>query len=275
MKKTILSLLTFSLIFTGCSKSEAVYINTDTAIPTIIKTVDDLKPYIEWSCEYQNGYMIKGKDLNPAYDQNGNISFDEKILLSEVKQAVESFNTKADNYVFTTSLGEQTTINGGTYGSVVDVSAEYEAIYDSFVNKTALEDRAPIYKIQMQDISDSYVEISLNDQHVYVYINGVLSNETSCVTGTANTNRATPPGIYYISERINGKYLRGPGYVTWVNKWMRLTNSGIGLHDAVWRGKFGGNIYTYDGSHGCINLPMDFASWLFDNSFVGMPVFIY
>ena len=47
-------------------------------------------------------------------------------------------------------------------------------------------------------------------------------------------------------------------------RWMRLTNSGIGLHDATWRGRFGGAIYERDGSHGCINLPKTFAYELYD-----------
>ena len=30
------------------------------------------------------------------------------------------------------------------------------------------------------------------------------------------------------------------------------------MHDATWRGKFGGQIYKTSGSHGCINLPLSF-----------------
>jgi lipoprotein-anchoring transpeptidase ErfK/SrfK len=40
---------------------------------------------------------------------------------------------------------------------------------------------------------------------------------------------------------------------------------GIGLHDASWRKKFGGNIYQSDGSHGCINLPRPVAEFTYNN----------
>ena len=49
--------------------------------------------------------------------------------------------------------------------------------------------------------------------------------------------------------------------------------SGTSL-DAKWRKKFGGNIYTYDGSHGCVNLPKDVAATIYANAYLGMPVIV-
>ena len=99
--------------------------------------------------------------------------------------------------------------------------------------------------------------------------------ETDIVTGDTTKHRDTPTGCYFISEHINGKYLIGENYKTWVNKWMRLTNQGIGLHDAKWQPRFGGNRYKGHGSHGCINLPPEFASDLFDTVSTGWLVVIY
>ena len=48
--------------------------------------------------------------------------------------------------------------------------------------------------------------------------------------------------------------------------------TGIGFHDASWRSKFGGTIYQYSGSHGCINLPVDKAKLLYEKVYKGMPV---
>lgn len=98
--------------------------------------------------------------------------------------------------------------------------------------------------------------------------------DSGVVTGTKGKHD-TPKGLYYISECIPGKYLVGDGYKTWVNKWMRLTNQGVGLHDATWRSIFGDSIYTYSGSHGCINLPSSFADKLFKVAYTGMPTIIY
>ena len=59
-----------------------------------------------------------------------------------------------------------------------------------------------------------------------------------------------------------------------VNYWMAFVGGMYGFHDATWRSYFGGYIYTYDGSHGCVNLPLWAAETLYNNVEVGTPVFI-
>ena len=36
-----------------------------------------------------------------------------------------------------------------------------------------------------------------------------------------------------------------------------------GMHDASWRSQFGGSIYKYNGSHGCVNMPRSKVSKLY------------
>ena len=122
----------------------------------------------------------------------------------------------------------------------------------------------------------TYVEVSIEQQHAWFYKDGELVSETDIVTGTLGS-KDTPTGVYFISERIRGKYLRPKGSTspTWVDRWMRITNDGVGLHDAQWRYKFGGSIYKTNGSHGCINLPKDFAFDLFEQVTVGTKVVVY
>ena len=50
---------------------------------------------------------------------------------------------------------------------------------------------------------------------------------------------------------------------------------GEGFHDADWRYSFGGDIYQYDGSHGCLNLPPSVAEIVFNNVEVHTPVVVY
>lgn len=53
-------------------------------------------------------------------------------------------------------------------------------------------------------------------------------------------------------------------------------NGGEGLHDAAgWRSAYGGSIYYYSGSHGCVNLPLDLAKTLYNTMEVGDPVIVY
>ena len=68
--------------------------------------------------------------------------------------------------------------------------------------------------------------------------------------------------------------LRGPGYACPVRYWMPF-NGGIGIHDATWRGSFGGSIYVYNGSHGCINTPLSLAGTIFNEIEQGVPIVCY
>jgi len=50
---------------------------------------------------------------------------------------------------------------------------------------------------------------------------------------------------------------------------------GQGLHDANWRGAFGGSIYVNSGSHGCVNLPPWAAAEIYSEIEPGMAILIY
>ncbi len=60
-----------------------------------------------------------------------------------------------------------------------------------------------------------------------------------------------------------------------VSYWLAFIGGNYGFHDASWRSYFGDYIYTWDGSHGCVNLPVWAAETLYNNADEGTPVFIY
>ena len=68
----------------------------------------------------------------------------------------------------------------------------------------------------------------------------------------------------------------GDTWDTTCNYWNRIAIVGIGMHDSTWRGgAFGGDIYKYNGSHGCINMTYDDAKYIYDNVAMGTPVVMY
>ena len=85
---------------------------------------------------------------------------------------------------------------------------------------------------------------------------------------------STPTGVYRLKSIERDSILVGEDYRTPVSYWMPF-NGGVGMHDANWRGSFGGSIYLGGGSHGCINLPPSIASKIFENISVGYPIIVY
>ena len=123
-------------------------------------------------------------------------------------------------------------------------------------------------------IGSSYVEIDLTQQHVWVYRGGEVAVSTDCVTGKAISGNNTPNGIFAIQFKQRDAILRGEDYETPVSYWMPFFQ-GVGLHDAGWRGSFGGDIYVRSGSHGCVNLPPSAAAQIFEVVYSGEPVIVY
>ena len=77
-----------------------------------------------------------------------------------------------------------------------------------------------------------------------------------------------------LNFKQKNRVLRGANYATPVKYWMAV-NGHIGIHDATWREEFGGNIYETDGSHGCINTPLEAMAELYEMVDEGTPVIIY
>ena len=99
--------------------------------------------------------------------------------------------------------------------------------------------------------------------------------ESDVVSGTMDGAHNTPQGLYYLLAKQQNAVLRGADYVQPVNYWMQFTYDGIGFHDATWRGSFGGDIYQWGGSHGCVNMTLDAAGPLYDLIDFSTPIITY
>lgn len=167
------------------------------------------------------------------------------------------------------------------YPDVVEVfGTDPNALYAHYLNygikelryKNATEEATGV----IEDISmpSDYVDVDIINQQMVYYQQGVAVLSSSIVTGNPNNGNSTPTGVYYIDTKVPGKYLTGPTWHVWVDRWMKF-NGSIGLHDATWRSEFGGEIYKKNGSHGCVNLPHDVATALYDYVNVGTMVVVH
>jgi hypothetical protein len=107
------------------------------------------------------------------------------------------------------------------------------------------------------------VIVSIPDQRVHVYRNGIRVGASSCSTG--KPGHRTPTGVFTILQK--DKHHRSSTYNNAPMPNMnRLTWSGIALH--------AGNLPGYPASHGCVRLPMQFSDLLFGITRLGMTVVI-
>ena len=164
-----------------------------------------------------------------------------------------------------------------TSGSVnVNIAGHYSVTYtatDSFGNSSSTTRNVQV-GTQTDIDNANYIAVSISEQHLWYYRNGSLKVSTNVVTGHKGKHD-TPKGTYRIYGKTAGTYLIGDDYRTWVNYWMPFSG-GYGLHDADdWRSTYGGSIYTYNGSHGCVNMPYWAAETIFYSAPVGILVKIY
>lgn len=215
------------------------------------------------------------------YDTEGNVELDKEKIRAFVADMAEKYDTADRPRTFRTHAGNEVTVDGGSYGWLMDQDATFDYLVDAIWGGNTGETYAEFAQTAVSwynsDLGDSYVEVDLGSQHVWLYIDGEEMVSTDCVSGLASDpSRKTPEGTYTLYYKESPSVLKGENneYETKVTYWMPF-NGGIGLHDASWRSSFGGSIYQSGGSHGCINLPQDAAKRIYELVYDGIPVICY
>ncbi|MBE5869176.1 MAG: hypothetical protein E7293_09520 [Lachnospiraceae bacterium] len=210
--------------------------------------------------------------------EDGEVLLDQEKVRAYVDEKAKAYDTYGKKRKFVTAKGVELTLPSGGYGWKTDREAETEALIQ-LIQEGTVTTREPIfwttgYVKGQNDIGASYVEIDMTNQHLYLYIDGEIVLESDFVSGSVADGNTTPPGVFGITYKTRDAVLRGRTYVTPVSYWMPF-NGNIGMHDATWRDTFGGDIYLTDGSHGCINLPLDKAAEIYTYMTKRFPVVCY
>ena len=118
---------------------------------------------------------------------------------------------------------------------------------------------------------EKWIDINLTSKTVTAYEGAtVVHGPVSVVDGADATPTVT--GTYRIyqqneTQTMRGENADGSNYVTEGVPWISYFYQGYALHGAPWRSSFG-----YSGSHGCLNMPVGEAQWIFDWSTIGTTV---
>ena len=110
---------------------------------------------------------------------------------------------------------------------------------------------------------EKWVDLNLSNKTVTAYEGAtVVHGPVSIVDGAAETPTVT--GTYkvylqYESQTMRGENADGSPYVAEDVPWVSYFHSGYAFHGAGWRSSFG-----YSGSHGCVNMPVSEAQWIYN-----------
>lgn len=107
------------------------------------------------------------------------------------------------------------------------------------------------------------VIVSLPEQLVYVYRNGVIIGASTVSTG--KKGHETPTGVFTILQKNEDHYsnLYNNAPMPFMQ---RLTWSGVAIH--------AGRLPGYPASHGCVRMPYEFAQLLFGETKTGLTVIV-
>ena len=149
---------------------------------------------------------------------------------------------------------------GAACAGVLSIGAAFAG---KVANIAALKPGDFIWRPDLAPVGPVVVVVSLPEQLTHVYRNGVEIAVSTCSTG--KKGHRTPTGVFTILQKrkkhFSSTYNNAP-----MPNMQRLTWRGIALH--------AGNLPGYPASHGCVRLPREFSSLLFEITHYGTPVII-
>lgn len=279
------------------------YIEPKVKADDLKSTLDKLNQMFNVKIVYDFNYTtetLTGEKLMDmvSVDKNGKITADKKKAMAYVEQLAKKYDTYNTERKFKATLQGNIVVptsNDAKYGWWIyqDKTCDQlvkliEAGKNTKVEPVYYSDGNYVFTGRKEarsaddDIGNTYIEIDLTNQTLWYYKNGKKLWECGIVSGqTTSAARTTLPGVYKLWDkqtnyRMKASNSDGDRWDTTCAYWNNVSICGIGLHDSQWRGNYvGGDIYKYNGSHGCINMTLESAKFIYDNVEYDTPVVMY
>jgi hypothetical protein len=276
---------------------EPVYIQPIREDSEIVKNeVKKLEELLIRTVDYKvqgQTHSIKASDVikNATVTKDLTVSIDPDDIKNKIAEINEAQATLNKNFSFKTHSGKVITVKGQGYGWALNVDKEAAQIQEAFAKGETSLSAANIsgkgwkgegygYETTTNNgIGDTYAEVSIAEQRIWIYKNGQLAGTTNVVTGKHSNGQDTSPGVWYILYKRQNYTLTGDTagtpYAIKVNYWVPFTNSGQGFHDASWRTNWASNAYLNAGSNGCVNVQPNVMKMVYENLNTYDPVIVY
>jgi lipoprotein-anchoring transpeptidase ErfK/SrfK len=115
---------------------------------------------------------------------------------------------------------------------------------------------------------EHWIDVDLSEQRVYAYAGDTIVNSFVVSTGTWQTPTVT--GKFRIWIKLRSTDMAGPGYYLPDVPYTLYFHKGYALHGTYWHNNFGTPM-----SHGCVNLSIPDAAWLYDFAYEGTVVNVH
>ncbi|MCF0146243.1 MAG: L,D-transpeptidase family protein [Eubacterium sp.] len=260
----------------------------DASIKKELQQLNDMAGFrIVYDIPGEEDLVLDGSELRGwlEKDEDGNYIRGDKWndrAARFVNQMANRVDTIGQDHTFVTQDGKEVVLsNTEDYGWQINRKAEISRL-KADLKKGISKEHRPFYfseeagePDEHNGFGNTFAEVDLTNQKMRFWKDGRVVLESDVVSGTMDGAHNTPQGLFYLLAKQQNAVLRGADYVQPVNYWMQFTYDGIGFHDATWRGSFGGDIYQWGGSHGCVNMPLDAAGQLYDLIDFSTPIITY
>lgn len=161
--------------------------------------------------------------------------------------------------------------DGRTVGDTSDVAADFAA---------QLAEGNGVYTVPVESVAFETttlfrrIEVNLSEQRTYLYENETLVNSWSISSGLPGS--PTDQGRFrvyaqlYTQDMGREDITEPPYYFQPDVPWVTYYNADEALHGAYWHNDFG-----QQKSHGCVNMPVNAAKFVFDWATIGTEVWVH
>ncbi|GCF95809.1 hypothetical protein NRIC_37000 [Enterococcus florum] len=254
--------------------------------PQLKESLNEMNAVAKINATYSingNTFQIPTEQINDwlTVDGEGKMDLDQAKVEAYVATLGQQYNTSTNPTLFKSTRRGDVEVPAGAYGWTINTTEEAQALKEQILQGKDFT-RSPIVTgattADKPLIGNTYVEVDLQNQHMWLYKDGNVALETDIVSGKPSS--PTPPGVNYVWSKETNKVLRGLNddgskYASPVQYWMPIDWTGVGLHDSDWQPAYGGDLWLSRGSHGCVNTPPSVMAQMFPLVEVGTPVLVF
>lgn len=133
---------------------------------------------------------------------------------------------------------------------------------------TPLPEKVATRMTELKTSEERWIQIDLTKQRLIAWEGKKPVHAVIISTGKDST--PTLPGVFKIQSMRRTDRMRGPGYDIPNVPYAMYYDRGYAIHGTTWHRKFGTPV-----SHGCTNVAVDHARWLYNWASVGTAVVIH